>query len=230
MEKNKTGKYLKYAVGEIILVVIGILIALSINNWNEDRKQYLNDNKFLKNLQYEVELDTVVFADKTATYNKINEQLIQTLQFLNRPTGVNKNEQRIVIDAIINLEILTPRYKNIQRNDIKLADGTLDNIDNQLNQVYQQYIENIKSNNDIISKLGETLQFVATQDVYSKVDLNFSDLIETVDFDLEKLRNDRSFKNAINRSIGYRNVSIRYMNQQKDQAIEILYFLNEKLK
>jgi len=38
MEKNKTGKYLKYAVGEIVLVVIGILIALSINNWNESRK------------------------------------------------------------------------------------------------------------------------------------------------------------------------------------------------
>ncbi len=37
--ENKTGKYFKYAVGEIILVVIGILIALSINNWNEKRKQ-----------------------------------------------------------------------------------------------------------------------------------------------------------------------------------------------
>ena len=39
LEKNKTGKYLKYAIGEIILVVIGILIALSINNWNENRKK-----------------------------------------------------------------------------------------------------------------------------------------------------------------------------------------------
>lgn len=38
MEKNKTGKYLKYAIGEIILVVIGILIALQINTWNEGRK------------------------------------------------------------------------------------------------------------------------------------------------------------------------------------------------
>jgi hypothetical protein len=38
MEKNKTGGYLKYAIGEILLVVIGILIALQINNWNEDRK------------------------------------------------------------------------------------------------------------------------------------------------------------------------------------------------
>ncbi len=37
MEKNKLGKYLKYALGEIILVVIGILIALQVNNWNEER-------------------------------------------------------------------------------------------------------------------------------------------------------------------------------------------------
>jgi hypothetical protein len=39
MDKNQTGKYLKYAIGEIVLVVIGILIALSINNWNENRKE-----------------------------------------------------------------------------------------------------------------------------------------------------------------------------------------------
>lgn len=38
MEKNKTSRYLKYAIGEIILVVIGILIALSINTWNENQK------------------------------------------------------------------------------------------------------------------------------------------------------------------------------------------------
>ena len=44
LEKNQTGKYLKYAVGEIILVVLGILIALQINNWNQAKK----DNKALK--------------------------------------------------------------------------------------------------------------------------------------------------------------------------------------
>ncbi len=38
METGKTGKYFKYAIGEIVLVVIGILIALSINTWNENNK------------------------------------------------------------------------------------------------------------------------------------------------------------------------------------------------
>ena len=37
METNKTGKYFKYTIGEIILVVVGILIALGINNWNQER-------------------------------------------------------------------------------------------------------------------------------------------------------------------------------------------------
>ena len=39
MEQNKTGKYFKYAIGEVVLVMVGILLALQVNNWNEDRVQ-----------------------------------------------------------------------------------------------------------------------------------------------------------------------------------------------
>ena len=52
--ENKTGKYFKYAIGEIILVVIGILIALSINNWNELKKQRNEAQTFIKRLSEEV--------------------------------------------------------------------------------------------------------------------------------------------------------------------------------
>jgi hypothetical protein len=54
MEKNKTGKYFKYAIGEIVLVVIGILIALTINNWNESRKGDIRLNAGLQELKSEL--------------------------------------------------------------------------------------------------------------------------------------------------------------------------------
>jgi hypothetical protein len=60
MEKNKTGKYLKYAIGEIVLVVIGILIALSINNWNQVRLERMEEvnavSRFLADIQVDLDL------------------------------------------------------------------------------------------------------------------------------------------------------------------------------
>ena len=53
MEQNKTSKYFKYAIGEIILVVIGILIALQINNWNEQRKESKKEQQILLSLKEE---------------------------------------------------------------------------------------------------------------------------------------------------------------------------------
>lgn len=68
MEKNppagragKTGKYLKYAIGEIILVVIGILIALSINNWNEDRKDKVREKATLYKFMQDLKSDSTYF-------------------------------------------------------------------------------------------------------------------------------------------------------------------------
>ena len=57
MAKNKTGKYFKYAIGEIILVVIGILIALQINNWNEVQKGKIKANTILKAIRSDMVTD-----------------------------------------------------------------------------------------------------------------------------------------------------------------------------
>ena len=65
--ENKTGKYFKYAIGEIVLVVIGILIALQINNWNENRKK-----ETLKN-----EYKTALINDYTKDTIQINARLLR---------------------------------------------------------------------------------------------------------------------------------------------------------
>ncbi|NKI30949.1 DUF6090 family protein [Croceivirga thetidis] len=55
LSENKFSKYLLYAVGEIVLVVIGILIALQINNWNEGKKEAESQQKLFANLKIDFE-------------------------------------------------------------------------------------------------------------------------------------------------------------------------------
>lgn len=50
LSQGKTLRYFKYAIGEIVLVVIGILIALQINNWNERRKAFIQELNQLENV------------------------------------------------------------------------------------------------------------------------------------------------------------------------------------
>jgi hypothetical protein len=57
MEKNKTGKYFKYAIGEIVLVVIGILIALQINNWNTKKNTKLKEKDALSEILQDLKSD-----------------------------------------------------------------------------------------------------------------------------------------------------------------------------
>ena len=65
LSENKFSKYLIYATGEIVLVVIGILIALQINNWNEQRKER----------KLEVQIYTELKSDLLQTRNDINEAI-----------------------------------------------------------------------------------------------------------------------------------------------------------
>jgi len=57
LEEGKTTKYLKYAIGEIILVVIGILIALQVNNWNENRLEQSRIKEYARSLVQDLNSD-----------------------------------------------------------------------------------------------------------------------------------------------------------------------------
>ena len=60
IEKNQMGKYFKYAVGEILLVVIGILIALQINNYNELRKNRNLESEYIERLLEDLKEDKAI--------------------------------------------------------------------------------------------------------------------------------------------------------------------------
>lgn len=81
LTENKFSKYLLYAVGEIILVVIGILIALQINNANEARKIRNQEVKYLHNLQVDLNLNVVDLNNYLESGNASIESANKVLEY-----------------------------------------------------------------------------------------------------------------------------------------------------
>ena len=69
MQKNRFTTYLVYAVGEIVLVVIGILLAVQINNWNQDKQKRVLEKNYLKEIKASLQTD-VTSADILIEFNK----------------------------------------------------------------------------------------------------------------------------------------------------------------
>ncbi len=94
MEKNKTGKYLKYAIGEIILVVIGILIALSINNWNESRKLETDEKELIADLKEEFNHNINIINDEININTNIINRIAKFIDLFSEGT-IEASEDQI---------------------------------------------------------------------------------------------------------------------------------------
>jgi len=106
MEKNKTGKYLKYAIGEIILVVIGILIALQINNWNEHKKDQIFEQEILEQIRANLIKDKL-----TLEYIKTNfeKAMSSTEKILNATwTEAEKDSVKYWLGDVIQFDRFQP--------------------------------------------------------------------------------------------------------------------------
>ena len=78
--ENKIGKYFKYAIGEIVLVVIGILIALSLNNWNTHRNEITKLNNVLNIVKTNFINDTLKISSRIKIYETKNIQILDLLE------------------------------------------------------------------------------------------------------------------------------------------------------
>ncbi|MGS2727350.1 DUF6090 family protein [Psychroserpens sp. BH13MA-6] len=90
LAEGKIGKYLQYAIGEIILVVIGILIALQINNWNVDRQTQKKKAAYLHEIRSNLQQDSL--------------QLLKVLRFNDNKTKLVEDMLRVFVDTLTNEE------------------------------------------------------------------------------------------------------------------------------
>ena len=129
LSEGKTGKYLKYAIGEIVLVVIGILIALSINNWNENRKTQNNQEKYLILLKEEAlkNLNSVKKAIESVESTMIGQRDLIKLIDGNQDTISEKYLSELFLKVFVFTTKLD--YENSVFSELKTS-GELKNIGN----------------------------------------------------------------------------------------------------
>lgn len=227
LSENKFGKYMTYAIGEIILVVIGILIALQINNWNEDHKARQLEIMLLENIQKDFELDTIDINFNLRYHSQFINEEKKLLNFLSsdldKPTITIDYNAALSTPLIIMLHEST--FANIQNNSIAILSnnnlrkdiarfydffsGVIKKIENDpktygtyhLKLPYFQKYFKLDPNGEPMS-----LKNVENQDYYNpdfqKTSLVLEDYLE--------VKKDEAFKILLNESIFFRQVKIDF--------------------
>jgi hypothetical protein len=238
MEQNKTSKYFKYAIGEIILVVIGILIALSINNWNEHRKERISEVKYLTNIKLDLQKDII----------SLNEQI-----------NIRKNKDVITNDLILHINgnqitdidllaknvystIMEERFtpNNGTYNELA-SSGNLSLIENDsIKQLLLELVELYKNNSFTIEHEAFEYKEYINKSLFRYVDL---DRLKPVYYG-EKTAAEQNINfdnfNALLKSLEYKNglaisniISkdfIPFYENIKDKSIRIIEIINKNLE
>ncbi len=154
MSENKTSKYLKYAIGEIILVVIGILIALSINNWNEKSQNKLKVNSLLQKIQKNIKSDLSEINEITNFYAAKDSLMFLALG--NKLTIEDYQNSNELHNLIFNANQIN--LKNIGFNNLmRVQDIIPPEYETILEQLYLQYNDHFVYAQDSENELKENL-------------------------------------------------------------------------
>lgn len=197
LNEGKTGKYFKYAIGEIILVVIGILIALQINNWNEDKKDRKLEQQYYCRLLEDVEQDLV-------NYNN-------SLDLLTYKINANNTLIKRLLDNSISLDSISPYILKSIKYSVTNANATTDAFEDikssgNLNIIKDAHIKNkltsyyksLANTSAVMESNGKSItekRFLESEDIISS---GWIKLIENLDgIDTSKV-NLKLLKSKIN--------------------------------
>ena len=248
LSEGKTGKYFKYAIGEIILVVIGILIALSINNWNENNKERAIEKSYLKRLSLDLNENKTLWKK---TLNRKEKQLTAAHVFLNFRFSKN---QDTILKIIPHFQILVT-WKDININQVTfnemVSSGNLNIISNDsikikllnLDKLYKA----ILNNQDLIETeykarlLEPTMNIINTSNAFvlnpeqrkiihrefSKEDMNF--YTNQFQKDLTTLINDKVFINGVTGITYNAGFQFKEFKQAINKVTELITLIDEEI-
>jgi len=180
MGENKMGKYFKYAVGEIFLVVIGILIALQINNWNTAYKDRKLEHKTLSNLKLDLSLQKGIIQD-----HLLHERML----LLKVDSCLSMIHSKIKVDRlVVLLDTLADRLTFVTNSvtfDHMGLEGNASNMTNvdlqkKLLEYYQQldYTKSVVNNNNLYRTNSQFGAFIVNNPM--GLELNENGLIDTM--------------------------------------------------
>jgi len=243
LAENKFSKYILYAIGEIILVVIGILIALSINNNNEDRKARNQEIKYLKNLQADIILE-FKNNDSIINYRAITAKAaarilnFKTLEIASDIITLEYSIQQVfarqpfVPTNNTYKELLSSGNLNYITND-SIKDYLLEldkmyvYISSKEDHMYREYEEYLYN---VIVKNGEALNLLDIQKTATTGLLSFANSsqisVTTVIPEYNRLLRKNEFKNGLKLSV-MNNVGLKNMH---DEMTTHLQKLNELIQ
>ena len=204
LAENNFSKYLIYAIGEIILVVIGILIALQINNWNEKEKLKTEEIKFLKNFKQsliaDIEFNNFRFDKYLLTKESISFLLNHIEEDLPYQDSLKYHFGRITQTWTpkINMEV----FEALKSNDLNLIsnDGLRDKLisyyswsSNVLDAQINMYVQRIEDANSTIFNTRFNALWNGNYKKY-RVTENFDDLsLEMIPNNYNELKKDKVF-------------------------------------
>lgn len=125
--ENKFQKYARYAIGEIVLVVLGILIALQINNWNENRKESILELNYLESIKKDLVADIKYYEQRlqedqktTDNYYEYIHKIYETQKSFEEFTELHRRlhfpSQHLTIQNFTYSELVNSGALNIIKN------------------------------------------------------------------------------------------------------------------
>ncbi len=187
---SKFSKYLIYAIGEIALVVIGILIALQINNWNEQRKDRINERELYSRILVDLQADENRIDEDIKYYKGDQSMLFDIYQ---ETQGLSRNDSLInystirasqIFDLVIEsnyskyIKEISKDYIREKIDDYFIKEDHVDEAHERLSDYKEIRIKPFLSKHGINN----------TKELFNNYQLDYYDLRETNIFSDSKLK------------------------------------------